>query len=206
MNQESCHFNSRCDELLKYLLVKTAPVLYGVKPSILLRLNNCPKLRHVGHYQTFCRRQEEILRQLRLDCRIMKRDENNIQILFYQPRQLREHLERSVHRRFLDRHGYLGCRDMESCLTELQRRFVRSDFPHEIGIFLGYPLKDVAGYMYKCRDCVNIPRGLWRVFGNPEISARVMDRYRTAEELMRRTISRYADVNLFIAHYHQACC
>ena len=92
---------------------------------------------------------------------------------------------------------------MESCLAELQRRFGRSDFPHEIGIFLGYPLKDVAGYMYKCRNGKDIPRGLWRVFGNPEISTRIMDRCRAAEESMRSTVSRCSDVNMFIAHYYQ---
>lgn len=205
MDHGSCHSNSRCDELLKYLLVKTAPVIHGVKPSVLLRLNNCPELKYVGQYQTFCLRQPEILRQLKLECRIMKRDEINIQIMFYHPRLLREHLGNPMHRDFLERHGYRRCGDPEACLLELQRRFEHGSFPHEIGVFLGYPLKDVAGYMANRSDYAEIPRGLWRVFGNAEESARVMNSYRSAEESMRRRLSRYPDVNLFIDHYHQTC-
>jgi hypothetical protein len=206
MNRESCHFNSRCDELLKYLLVKTAPVIHGVKPSVLLRLNNCPKLKHAGHYEIFCLRQAEIMRQLKLECRIMKRDEINIQAMFYNPQLLRDHLGEPAHRRFLERHGYRNCHNLEAYLLELHRRFNHGSFPHEIGIFLGYPLKDVAGYMANRGDYVEISRGLWRVFGNPGESARVMNSYRDAEEAMRRSISRYPDVNLFITHYHQTAC
>jgi hypothetical protein len=205
MNHESCHPNPHCDELLKYLLVKTAPVIHGVKPSVLLRLNNCPELKYVGHYQTFCLRQPEILRQLKLECRIMKRDDINIQIMFYNSRLLSQHFQVPMHRRFLERHGYRNCGDVEACLTELQRRFEHDSFPHEIGIFLGYPLKDVAGYMANRSDYVEIPRGLWRVFGSAEESAQVMNRYRDAEESMRRHLSHYPDVNHFINHYHQTC-
>lgn len=41
------------------------------------------------------------------------------------------------------------------------------DFPHEIGLFLGYPLEDVQGFIenraegYKCVGC-------WKVYGDEE--------------------------------------
>ena len=38
-------------------------------------------------------------------------------------------------------------------------------FPHEIGIFLGYPLADVAGFIRnKGRNCKCI--GTWKVYGD----------------------------------------
>ena len=41
------------DNLLDYLLVKTAPVLTGIKPAILLRLCKCRHIRKMTHYDSF---------------------------------------------------------------------------------------------------------------------------------------------------------
>ena len=51
-----------------------------------------------------------------------------------------------------------------------------NDFPHEIGIFLGYPLKDVVGFMGygKYQFCKT---RYWRVYGDESISDAVYDRF-----------------------------
>ena len=56
----------------------------------------------------------------------------------------------------------------ENCIRHLQARFTGNDcFPHEVGLFLGYPLDDVTGFIeqkgknYKC--C-----GIWKVYGDPQ--------------------------------------
>jgi hypothetical protein len=41
-----------------------------------------------------------------------------------------------------------------------------NEFPHEIGLFLGYPPKDVEGFMHSRDDCLLC--GLWKVYDNPE--------------------------------------
>lgn len=48
------------------------------------------------------------------------------------------------------------------------RKLRRSeDFPHEIGLFLGYPLEDVAGFM-ELGPCSCKCTGCWKVYGNVE--------------------------------------
>lgn len=69
-----------------------------------------------------------------------------------------------------------GCPDL--CLARLIRRLrEQEDFPHEIGLFLGYPPEDVRGFIenrageYKCA-------GLWKVYGDAEAARRTFDTYR----------------------------
>lgn len=62
--------------------------------------------------------------------------------------------------------GYCNC-DVRDCLGCLRKRLFGEDFPHEIGLFLGYPFQDVKGFIeekgqnYKCR-------GLWKVYGDED--------------------------------------
>ena len=55
---------------------------------------------------------------------------------------------------------------MDEAILRLQRRLSeKKTFPHEIGVFLGYPLGDVIGFIRnegkncKCADC-------WKVYGD----------------------------------------
>ncbi len=196
-----CH--SHYESLLKYLLVKTAPVLGGIKPAVLLRLNNCPHLKSSDYYRIFCRHQNILIRQLKLQCMIMKHDDINLQILFYDANVLWRHLNLPRHRQLLHENGYAKCGNLEAYLTELRNRFANGQFPHEIGLFLGYPLKDVRGYMAHAHDYVTVPRGMWRVFGDPGESTRVMASYRRAEESMRRAIGKCPNINLCINQFQQ---
>lgn len=79
--------------------------------------------------------------------------------------------------------------DPEKALIRLSRRLSESDqFPHEIGLFLGYPLEDVKGFIqnkgqgYAC--C-----GLWKSYGDPRAARRYFDRCRACTAAYKR---RYA--------------
>ncbi|MDO4518091.1 MAG: DUF3793 family protein, partial [Bacillota bacterium] len=68
-----------------------------------------------------------------------------------------------------------------------QRLSNREDFPHEIGLFLGYPPEDVKGFIDDkesdlgkacgaCRNCKSV--GYWKVYHNPEEAEKIFNRYR----------------------------
>ncbi len=59
----------------------------------------------------------------------------------------------------------------------LEHRYATRGCPHEIGIFLGIPLKDVMGLS----SLENTKCGMWRVYGDPAASERMMDEYRSAK-------------------------
>ncbi|WP_255396957.1 DUF3793 family protein [Geobacter sp. DSM 9736] len=56
--------------------------------------------------------------------------------------------------------------NLEKTLSDLKSHLTGKSFPHEIGIFLGYSLKDVIGFMgwaplpFTCQ-------GPWKIFGDP---------------------------------------
>lgn len=67
---------------------------------------------------------------------------------------------------------------VEACLEQLQKHLQEHDcFPHEIGIFLGYPLCDVIGFIEhggkNCKYC-----GIWKVYSNECETKELFARFR----------------------------
>ena len=61
--------------------------------------------------------------------------------------------------------------------------------PHEIGVFLGYPLDDVKGFIrHKGRDYTFC--GCWKCYGDPQAARRRFERYHRCTAVLRR---RYAE-------------
>ncbi len=81
-------------------------------------------------------------------------------------------------RGFLSHYGYpTGEAQLYACIAHLKDRIALCDgFPHEIGIFLGYPLCDVEGFIthrgknYKCL-------GPWKVYENEDQTRRTFEKY-----------------------------
>ena len=79
---------------------------------------------------------------------------------------------------FLRQCGYDLSGGMESVICQLARRLcLRADFPHEIGIFLGYPLRDVVGFI--CNKGQNYSCcGHWKSYGDAEQAQQTFDAYK----------------------------
>lgn len=82
--------------------------------------------------------------------------------------------------------------EMRRCVAELMRR-IENDaaFPHEVGLFLGYPPEDVRAFIdgrdaYKCVGC-------WKVYGDEDTARRAFGQYkRCTREYRRRWESGYS--------------
>ena len=65
------------------------------------------------------------------------------------------------------REGYPVDRGLEEMLDALQLRLTCGAFPHEIGLFLGYPPEDVEGFrLHRGRDYKLC--GCWKVYSDVE--------------------------------------
>lgn len=137
------------------------------------------------------------LRRLGLELVILRQCRRNGSLLLfiYRREALAAELNRPEVRRYLLQAGYLlttGLSDALQCrqaVSQLALRLTHTEaFPHEIGLFLGYPLEDVQGFVehggeqYLCR-------GLWKVYSNPESAQKTFRRYRRCTEDYRQ---RYA--------------
>ena len=98
-------------------------------------------------------------------------------IYVYRPGMLRQDITDSEAAKILSRCGY-PCTDPDRCVAQLSRRLKnRQSFPHEIGLFLGYPPEDVRGFM-EHRDTGCKCTGYWRVYGDRDAAERTFSRFR----------------------------
>lgn len=91
-------------------------------------------------------------------------------IYVFRPKAVREILQDRQVIAILKKMGYRNLR-MESCLSTLSRRIQHGEeFPHEVGLFLGYPPEDVEGFIEN-KACNQKCVGCWKVYGD-EAAAR----------------------------------
>lgn len=95
----------------------------------------------------------------------VKIGENSALLYLYRPSKLKKDLENELAAQLLRRFGYKDLTPC-GCISELMKRLKNEDgFPHEIGLFLGYPPEDVEGFVENggaCCKCV----GCWKVYGD----------------------------------------
>ena len=95
----------------------------------------------------------------------------------YRTSQLEKMLSDPQNAAFLRPLGYEGA-DAGCALERLCARLRESeDFPHEIGLFLGYPVEDVKGFMECGPQCCKMS-GCWKVYGDEIAAKKRFDQYK----------------------------
>lgn len=106
-----------------------------------------------------------------LSSKILYKSKGRNLVLIYRKRELENHLNSVEIMNFLRSLGYKG-NSLIEFLEELKlriniRKINGETFPHEIGIFLGYPLCDIVGFLENSgRDYLY--SGYWKVYSNLE--------------------------------------
>ena len=79
-------------------------------------------------------------------------------------------------RDILLRFGY-EAPDIEECIRRLSERIYECDeFPHEIGLFLGYPPEDVKGFI-EFGGRKSKASGYWKVYGDVDRAQKQFERF-----------------------------
>ena len=179
------------------LVEQCAPTLVGVKPASLFR------------YQAACRpdalrtaaRWARELAPFGLVLRVLRvcPETGAVQLYLYREGELRRLLAEPAVRDFLEERGYRMEEDCPGLLRQLSRRLcLEEEFPHEIGVFLGYPLEDVVGFIrnqgqgFTCCGC-------WKVYGDPKKARIRFDAYRRCTAESRERFRRGAAITELIA-------
>lgn len=120
-----------------------------------------------------------------LQLRIVRCSSRRALCYLYRPAQLSAILHDEKTRRFLAAEGYRGT-DEKEILDELCRKLVKGGaFPHEIGVFLGYPLEDVIGFIQnKGQNC--LCSGCWKAYTDACAAERQFNRLRKCQEVYKR--------------------
>ncbi len=163
--------------LAAYLALKVAEVLGGVKPSNLVKLDKRPRPCGRNLYDLWKRHGRRLMAGSGLQAKELLDRGDSLLLLFYEEEALAGILGRKGAAVILRRAGYAAPGDLDGVLRELAQRFAGPGFPHEIGVFLGYPLKDVVGFLGWARLPFTC-QGPWRIYGAAEESLRLADIHR----------------------------
>lgn len=106
-------------------------------------------------------------------------------IYVYRPSQLCRDFHDSSVCNLLSQRGYCT-ESCEKCVIELMRRIrQKEDFPHEIGLFLGYPYEDVKGFIDNkatCAKCV----GCWKVYGDTDKAQKQFELFKKCTRIYQK--------------------
>ena len=185
VHQLSSRFPDALDCLAAHLMMESSEVLGGVKPANLVSLVNRTRSCGRNLYQLWQSHHTELSTRLaNIRFKVLQTRERALLLFCYNPNQLESHLAHAGIRVLLKKAGYDTTLSSESLLTELCCRFESSGvFPHEIGLFIGYPAKDVAAFM----GLAKLPfacQGPWKIYGNPAQSLGLADQYRGCRQRM----------------------
>jgi len=85
-------------------------------------------------------------------------------------------------RDFLEGYGYSPDENIESYINTLRMRLnTEKDFPHEVGVFLGYPLEDVKAFI-ETKGCDSVLCGDWKVYHDEETAKCLFCKYKRCRE------------------------
>lgn len=155
------------------LVVKhCSPTLAGLKVG---NLFSC-KYSNLSQVVLGVRKLNKILVQRGIKVVPVKVENGRALIYVYRPSQLDKIIKNVSVIKILKNFGYPKLSN-ESAVKFLSERIKKSnEFPHEIGIFLGYPVEDVKGFIEnkgkECKCC-----GTWKVYVNVEEAVKSFERF-----------------------------
>lgn len=162
--------------LAAFLTLGTAEVLAGVKPANLLRISNRRYPCGRNMYQLWQRYGQQLLESSPIVAATMRCDDSGVLLLLYSPTLLQRRLDSRSSHTFLQSLHYRNPRHIATTLKDLTSHFGDEEFPHEIGLFLGYPLKDVTAFMGRSQLKATAQR-LWKIYGHARRSHALADLY-----------------------------
>lgn len=170
------------NELEVQVGLQCAPLLTGIKISNLLTV---PASMEAAAARLFYRTGISLY----TFCRF----EGKVTFFLYRERPLKNYLSRPEIKKMMEALGYRGG-SLPAILKWVAVRYSvymvsRRNFPHEIGLLLGYPAEDVAGFIENGGKNF-LYTGYWKVYGNLSKSLETFQGYDRAKERVVRMISK----------------
>ena len=152
-----------------------APTLAGMKPGSIFCFNHCPL--EASRQKVSQWNKQLAPFGLTVQILLERPSSSSVIVFVYRHDHLEQMLSDDAYQSFLAQAGYMRT-NLDGLLEQLACRLrTQPEFPHEIGVFLGYPLRDVIGFIenhgrnFTC--C-----GFWKSYGDPAEIQACFARYR----------------------------
>lgn len=177
------------------MVLQCAPLITGIKVSNLLIISkaNMKKVR-------------QILNGTHLSYVILLEMDEKITLMLFHREQLEAYLSKPCVQKLLVQLGYQSF-GLEEMLPEFQVRYANymisnRNFPHEMGLLLGYPTEDVQGFIEN--EGKNfLYTGYWKVYANLSEKIRVFQSYEDAKEDLIHQVSHGMRIEDMIHTYYK---
>ncbi len=176
MSQETSEilYGMKTDDVELQLALQCAPLITGLKISNLLTISS----------DGFCLVEKIISGSFISMYPLLETEEKTV-ILLYQKERLEKYLRMMQVQKLLTEEGYPSCllEDILPVLCEKYEAYAetKNDFPHELGLLLGYPPEDVEGFIrHRGKNC--LCTGYWKVYADKERKLRLFEKYEYAKE------------------------
>ena len=207
MERDKFYFKEKnsVEDYVKEHLCLNAPVLLGLKPAAIFTVSKAEKAR-LEELLSSCGKKrggncplEEYCGGARMeetfpsDCRVFAivtlHSGEKESILLYRKDILYAHLADRKVKRFLHSLA-LGYEEGADWILHFKKRFLEykeegREFPHEIGIFLGYPLWDIRAFMQNPRREAKLT-GYWKVYYKVEKAREQFQKYDRCIALLQK--------------------
>lgn len=171
------------------LVTHCSPTLAGMKTGSLFNCQcGCQKqLRDV------ISRWNKMLNPKGVFIRVMRFEKQRALIYVYRRVKLEKTISCKEISAFLETHGY-DCRSLDGMLDRLSQRLCKRDeFPHEVGVFLGYPFEDVKGFIQnKGKSYKHV--GHWKVYSDESAARQLFSKYKKCTDVYCRQLEEGTDL------------
>lgn len=175
------------------LAIQCAPLITGIKISNLLIVSKA----NAGSVPY-------VLRKTGLVFLMLTQMEKNVTFLIFRRQELCIYLQNPHVQRILLENGY---KDLS--FGSILRTFIcryqayadkQAEFPHEMGVFLGYPVEDVEGFIvHKGQNYLY--SGYWKVYADVSAKQQMFQEYEDAQRDVITLLAEGMDIRRIIEYY-----
>ena len=158
------------DYILDLLACQCMPTLLKLKPASLITVDK----RRICDMQEFDTILRYYLSQYLCSPMIFQETESRMYLFLYNEQLLWLSMSTGMRQAFLERYGYgIDQNQLGASISQLGNKYrnywVSGEFPHEIGIFMGYPLADVEGFI-RNHGKNYVLCGMWKVYERVKVA------------------------------------
>lgn len=168
-----------------FLVEHCAPTFAGLKTGNLFRISYAD----IEAFREELRRLNGILKKKGLRAVPVRMTAEFALVYLYRPDFLKRDLGSEEATRLLKSLGYEP-QSVNRSVAFLARMMREKEvFPHEVGLFLGYPPEDVLGFMKSSREGVKCV-GCWKVYGDEARARAAFWRFQRCREVFEENVQR----------------
>lgn len=176
------------------IILECAPLIFGLR---LANIINITRAEFVNLKKIFF--------DSDLSFYVISTTKDRLSLLFYRKNNLSEYFSKPKTKELLEEFGY-DTGDMYGMMYTFSLRYrkyinKKADFPHEMGLFLGYPVEDVEGYINN--DGKNsLAVGYWKVYEGVNEKIKLFEKFEEAKETLTYLVYKGMNINEIVRMFY----